>query len=97
MRGDRIGEYSCDGSHGLSRESLLLVADLRAGRWGADLLAVLALGGTVAVGEFLAGAIIAVVVDDGHWQGAGDRGAAARGARPLRAARRGAQPGTRPR
>ncbi|MEU4769084.1 heavy metal translocating P-type ATPase [Actinosynnema sp. NPDC023794] len=43
-----------------------VVADLRAGRWGADLLAVLALGGTVAVGEFLAGAIIAVMVATGR-------------------------------
>lgn len=43
-----------------------VVADLRAGRWGADLLAVLALGGTLAVGEFLAGAIIAVMVATGR-------------------------------
>ncbi|MFD9890061.1 heavy metal translocating P-type ATPase [Amycolatopsis sp. NPDC059027] len=43
-----------------------VVADLRAGRWGADLLAVLALGGTVAVGEYLAGAIIAAMVATGR-------------------------------
>lgn len=43
-----------------------VLLDLRAGRWGADLLAVLALGGTVAVGEYLAGAIIAVMVATGR-------------------------------
>ncbi|MFD8496061.1 heavy metal translocating P-type ATPase [Amycolatopsis sp. NPDC059657] len=43
-----------------------VVADLRAGRWGADVLAVLALGGTVAVGEYLAGAIIAVMIGTGR-------------------------------
>lgn len=43
-----------------------VVADLRAGRWGADLLAVLALISTVAVGEFLAGAIIAAMVATGR-------------------------------
>ncbi|HET6502552.1 MAG TPA: heavy metal translocating P-type ATPase [Amycolatopsis sp.] len=43
-----------------------VVADLRAGRWGADLLAVLALGSTIAVGEYLAGAIIAVMVATGR-------------------------------
>jgi heavy metal translocating P-type ATPase len=43
-----------------------VIADLRRGRYGADLLAVLALGGTVAVGEYLAGAIIAVMVATGR-------------------------------
>jgi len=43
-----------------------VVADLRAGRWGADLLAVLALGSTLAVGEYLAGAIIAAMVGTGR-------------------------------
>ncbi|MFD2417098.1 heavy metal translocating P-type ATPase [Amycolatopsis pigmentata] len=43
-----------------------VVADLRRGRYGADLLAVLALGGTVAVGEYLAGAIIALMVATGR-------------------------------
>jgi len=43
-----------------------VVADLRAGRYGADLLALLALGGTLAVGEFLAGAIIAAMVATGR-------------------------------
>ncbi|KAA9160224.1 heavy metal translocating P-type ATPase [Amycolatopsis acidicola] len=42
-----------------------VVADLRAGRWGADILAVLALASTVAIGEFLAGAIIAAMVATG--------------------------------
>ena len=45
---------------------LWMVADLRAGRWGADLLAVLALGSTLAVGEFLAGGIIALMVATGR-------------------------------
>lgn len=45
---------------------LWVVADLRAGRWGADLLAVLALAGTLAVGEYLAGAIIAAMVATGR-------------------------------
>ncbi|NKQ51837.1 heavy metal translocating P-type ATPase [Amycolatopsis sp. K13G38] len=40
--------------------------DLRAHRWGADLLAVLALASTLAVGEFLAGAIIALMVATGR-------------------------------
>ncbi|MGY6652448.1 heavy metal translocating P-type ATPase [Amycolatopsis sp. TRM77291] len=43
-----------------------VLADLRAGRWGADVLAVLALAGTVAVGEYLAGAIIAAMVATGR-------------------------------
>ncbi|MTD54603.1 heavy metal translocating P-type ATPase [Amycolatopsis pithecellobii] len=43
-----------------------VVADLRRHRWGADLLAVLALASTLAVGEFLAGAIIAVMVATGR-------------------------------
>lgn len=43
-----------------------VVEDLRAHRWGADLLAVLALASTLAVGEFLAGAIIAVMVATGR-------------------------------
>ncbi|KAA2261836.1 cadmium-translocating P-type ATPase [Solihabitans fulvus] len=40
--------------------------DLRSGRLGADLLAVLALAGTLLVGERLAGAVIAVMVLSGH-------------------------------
>lgn len=43
-----------------------VVADLRAGRYGADLLALLALASTLAVGEFLAGAIIAAMVATGR-------------------------------
>ncbi|WAL68366.1 heavy metal translocating P-type ATPase [Amycolatopsis cynarae] len=43
-----------------------VAADLRAGRWGADLLAVLALGSTLAVGEYLAGAIIGAMVATGR-------------------------------
>ena len=42
------------------------VADLRAGRLGADVLAVLALGGTLAVGEYLAGAVIGVMLATGR-------------------------------
>ncbi|MFC4079588.1 heavy metal translocating P-type ATPase [Amycolatopsis samaneae] len=59
-----------------------VVADLRAGRWGADLLAVLALGGTVAVGEYLAGAIIAAMVATGRML---EAGAARRAGRDLSA------------
>ncbi|GAB3147460.1 heavy metal translocating P-type ATPase [Amycolatopsis stemonae] len=43
-----------------------VAADLRARRWGADLLAVLALVATVAVGEYLAGAIVAAMVATGR-------------------------------
>ena len=43
-----------------------VIADLRAGRYGADLLALLALGSTLLVGEFLAGAIIAAMVSTGR-------------------------------
>ncbi|AHH97015.1 heavy metal translocating P-type ATPase [Kutzneria albida] len=41
-------------------------ADLRAGRMGADVLAVLALGGTLLVGEHLAGAVIGVMLATGR-------------------------------
>ena len=40
--------------------------DLRAGRLGADVLAVLALGGTLVVGEYLAGAVIGVMLATGR-------------------------------
>ena len=43
-----------------------VAADLRAKRWGADLLAVLALAATLAVGEYLAGAIVAAMVATGR-------------------------------
>jgi len=43
-----------------------VAADLRAGRFGADLLAVLALVGTVVVGEHLAGAVVAVMLGGGR-------------------------------
>lgn len=43
-----------------------VVAELRRGRYGADSLAVLALGGTLAVGEFLAGAVVALMVATGR-------------------------------
>lgn len=43
-----------------------VVADLRRGRYGADLLAVLALAGTLAVGEYLAGAVVALMVATGQ-------------------------------
>lgn len=43
-----------------------VVDDLRARRFGADVLAVLALVGTLAVGEYLAGAVVAVMVGTGH-------------------------------
>jgi P-type E1-E2 ATPase len=41
-------------------------ADLRAGRLGADVLAVLALGGTLVVGEYLAGAVIGAMLATGR-------------------------------
>ncbi|WP_439657838.1 heavy metal translocating P-type ATPase [Lentzea sp. HUAS TT2] len=43
-----------------------VVADLRAKRFGADVLAVLALAGTLVVGEYLAGAMVAVMLGTGH-------------------------------
>lgn len=43
-----------------------VVADLRARRFGADVLAVLALAGTLLVGEYLAGAMVAVMLGTGH-------------------------------
>ncbi|MCX2951445.1 heavy metal translocating P-type ATPase [Lentzea sp. NEAU-D7] len=43
-----------------------VVADLRAKRFGADVLAVLALAGTLLVGEHLAGAMVAVMLGTGH-------------------------------
>ncbi|EID56128.1 heavy metal translocating P-type ATPase [Saccharomonospora xinjiangensis] len=43
-----------------------VVADLRRRRYGADLLAVLALVGTLAVGEYLAGAVVALMVATGQ-------------------------------
>ncbi|HVV29849.1 MAG TPA: heavy metal translocating P-type ATPase, partial [Mycobacteriales bacterium] len=46
--------------------ALWVAADLRKGRWGADILAVLALASTLAIGEFLAGAIIATMVAIGR-------------------------------
>ncbi|MGW4488994.1 heavy metal translocating P-type ATPase [Amycolatopsis sp. NPDC004368] len=55
-----------------------VAADLRARRWGADLLAVLALAATVAVGEFLAGAIVATMVATGRVLEAGARRRASR-------------------
>ncbi|VVJ21702.1 Uncharacterised protein [Amycolatopsis camponoti] len=55
-----------------------VAADLRARRWGADLLAVLALAATVAVGEYLAGAIVAAMVATGRVLEAGARRRASR-------------------
>ncbi|MEV4603381.1 heavy metal translocating P-type ATPase [Amycolatopsis sp. NPDC049253] len=52
--------------------------DLRARRWGADSLAVLALASTLAVGEFLAGAVIAVMVATGRMLESGARRRAGR-------------------
>ncbi|MFH9861078.1 heavy metal translocating P-type ATPase [Streptomyces sp. NPDC017202] len=43
-----------------------VVAALRHGRAGVDLIAVLALGGTLAVGEYLAGALIALMLATGR-------------------------------
>ncbi|WP_332839065.1 heavy metal translocating P-type ATPase [Nocardia bovistercoris] len=43
-----------------------VLRDLRAGRYGADLLAVIAMVGALAVGEFLAGALVALMVATGR-------------------------------
>ena len=59
-----------------------VVAALRRGRAGVDLLAVIALVGTVAVGEYLAGALIAVMVATGQ---ALESAAERRASRDLRA------------
>lgn len=55
-----------------------VMADLRARRWGADLLAVLALAATLPVGEYLAGGIVALMVATGHVLEAGARRRAGR-------------------
>jgi heavy metal translocating P-type ATPase len=44
-----------------------VVQALRRGRAGVDLIAVLALAGTLAVGEYLAGALIALMLATGRW------------------------------
>jgi heavy metal translocating P-type ATPase len=44
-----------------------VVGALRRGRAGVDLIAVLALAGTLAVGEYLAGALIALMLATGRW------------------------------
>ena len=59
-----------------------VIAALRRGRAGVDLIAVLALGGTLAVREYLAGALIAVMLATGH---ALDSAAERRASRDLRA------------
>ena len=46
--------------------ALWVVAALRRGRLGVDLIAVLSLGGTLLVGEYLAGALIAVMLAGGR-------------------------------
>ena len=43
-----------------------VIAGLRAGRFGVDVLAVLSLAGALAVGEYLAGALIAVMLATGQ-------------------------------
>lgn len=50
-----------------------VVRDLRNRRYGADLLAVLALGSTLAVGEFLAGGVIALMVATGRLEASAQR------------------------
>jgi len=59
-----------------------VVASLRRGRPGVDVIAVLALGGTLAVGEYFAGAMIAVMLTSGR---ALEARAGARAARELQA------------
>ena len=46
--------------------SIWVAHDLRRGRYGADLLAVFALAATLIVGEYLAGAVVAVMVASGR-------------------------------
>ena len=46
--------------------TVIVVRMLRRGRFGADLIAVLALIGSVVVGEYLAGALIAVMLASGQ-------------------------------
>jgi len=59
-----------------------VVAALRAGRYGVDVLAVLSLAGSLAVGEYLAGALIAVMLATGQ---ALDAAAERRATKDLRA------------
>ncbi len=63
---------------GLVPAAVWVAQDLRAGRWGADLLALLALVGTLAVGEELAGAVVAAMVATGRLLEARARGRAGR-------------------
>lgn len=59
-----------------------VIAGLRAGRFGVDILAVLSLAGSLAVGEYLAGALIAVMLATGQ---ALDAAAERRATKDLRA------------
>ncbi len=59
-----------------------VVQALRRGRAGVDLIAVLALAGTLATGEYLAGALIALMLASGRWL---DAAAERRATRDLRA------------
>ncbi|MEV7282323.1 heavy metal translocating P-type ATPase [Streptomyces sp. NPDC093111] len=59
-----------------------VIAALRRGRTGVDLIAVLALAGTLATGEYLAGALIALMVSVGHYL---DAAAVHRATRDVRA------------
>jgi cation transport ATPase len=59
-----------------------VIASLRAGRFGVDILAVLSLAGSLAVGEYLAGALIAVMLATGQ---ALDAAAERRATKDLRA------------
>ncbi|OKJ14017.1 ATPase P [Kitasatospora sp. CB01950] len=58
-----------------------VVQALRRGRAGVDLIAVLALAGTLATGEYLAGALIALMLSGGRWL---DAAAERRATRDLR-------------
>ncbi|MGW4803499.1 heavy metal translocating P-type ATPase [Kitasatospora sp. NPDC004272] len=60
---------------------LWVVQALRRGRAGVDLIAVLALAGTLATGEYLAGALIALMLATGRWL---DSAAERRAGRDLR-------------
>ncbi|MDM4718217.1 heavy metal translocating P-type ATPase [Micromonospora sp. WMMA1363] len=76
-----------------------MLRDLRHRRYGVDVIAVLALAGSLAVGEYLAGAVIAVMVATGraletYAQGRATRDLRALLARAPRTARRRARDGT---
>ena len=47
-------------------EAIGMLRDLRSGRWGLDVLALLAIGSTVAVGEHWAALVVALMITGGE-------------------------------